>query len=89
MELQNLMEHEVKYALEHVLNTGIKINCQCEKCKLDIIAICLNSLPPKYIVTKKGLLYSKLNILNQQFNTDILTSLTKAIDKVSKNPRHK
>ena len=89
MELHNLMEHEVKYAFDHLLSTGTKINCQCEQCKLDIIALSLNSLPPKYIVTERGHLYSKLSVFSQQFNTDVLTALTKAIEKVNKNPRHK
>jgi len=88
MELYNLMEYEIKYALEHLIKTGAEINCQCDKCKLDIMAICLNMMPPKYMVTEKGLLYSRLSMFNQQFNADILTCLAKAIDKVNKNPQH-
>ena len=90
MELYNLMEFEVKHTLNHVIKTAsININCQCDSCKLDIMAIALNLLPPKYIVTDKGLLYSKVSNMNQQFNADIIASLTKSIDIVNKNPRHK
>lgn len=87
MELHNLMEHEVKYSLDYILETST-VNCKCDQCKLDIMAIALNSLPPKYIVTEQGLLYSKIAILSQQFNTDIVTSLIKAINIVNNNPRH-
>lgn len=88
MELHNLMEIEVRHNLNHIIKTTSSIDCQCEQCKLDIIAIALNSLPPKYIVTEKGLLYSRVANLNQQFDTDIIASLTKAINLVNKNPRH-
>lgn len=90
MELHNLMEIEVKHTLNHLIKTAAdSINCQCDLCKLDIVAITLNSLPPKYIVTDKGLLYSKVANMNHQFGADIIASLTQAIDIVNKNPRHK
>lgn len=87
MELHNLMENEVHFTLEKVLN---KFNeyCHCDKCKLDISAIALNSLDPKYVVTDEGYAYSKANNLNNQFNADVLTAVTKAIEIVGKNPRH-
>ena len=88
MELHNLMEHEVKHNLKLILQTSNDIKCQCEQCKLDIMAIALNSLSPKYIVTEKGLLYSKLATLNQQFNTDVVSALAKAINIVNDKPRH-
>ena len=88
MELHNLMEHEVRYTLNHILTTDNDIKCQCDQCKLDIMAVALNSLSPKYIVTEKGLLYSRLAIMNQQFNTDVVTALAKAINMVNNSPRH-
>ena len=88
MELHNLMEHEVKHTLSHILKTTNDIKCQCDQCKLDITAIALNSLSPKYIVTEKGLLYSRLVVMNQQFNTDVVTALAKAINLVNNSPRH-
>lgn len=88
MELHNLMEHEVKYTLNHILETNDNINCRCDHCQLDIMAVALNSLSPKYIVTEKGLLYSRIAIMNQQFNTDVVTSLAKAINMVNNKPRH-
>ncbi|NSW90966.1 MAG: late competence development ComFB family protein [Firmicutes bacterium] len=62
--------------------------CSCDKCMLDIAALALNELPPKYVVTEKGELYSKVNILRQQFEVDILTAITKAAEKVKEHPRH-
>ena len=52
------------------------------------MAIALNSLPPKYIVTEKGLLYSRISNFNQQFNADVVAAIAKGIKVVNENPRH-
>ena len=62
--------------------------CTCDKCLLDIAAIALNDLPPKYIVTEKGELYSKIDTLRQQFEVDVIAAITKAAVLVKRNPRH-
>jgi competence protein ComFB len=62
--------------------------CSCKKCKYDITAIALNSLPSKYVVTKRGHLYTKLEALQNQFDVDIIAAITKAAVIVSRNPRH-
>jgi competence protein ComFB len=63
-------------------------SCTCEKCRYDITAIALNSLPSKYVVTKRGELYTKLDALQQQFDVDIIAAITKAAVIVNRNPRH-
>lgn len=63
--------------------------CTCEKCKLDIVAISLNNLPPQYVVTEKGELYKRVNNMNIQFEIDITREVIKSIEKVNKKPRHK
>lgn len=88
MELRNLVKDEVLYALDSILK-DIDGVCKCDQCKLDIAAIALNNLKPKYVVTEKGYVYSKINSLKPQFNTDIVTEITKAINIVKNNPRHK
>ncbi len=84
--LKNYMEEVVFSQLQEVLED---INaCTCEKCTLDIAAIALNDLPPKYFVTEKGELYSKVNSLRQQFEVDILAAIIKAAVIVKRKPRH-
>ena len=87
MELYNLMEDEVLNAIDKILKE-VDIKCKCEKCRLDIAAIALNNLSPKYIVTEKGYLFAKVNNMNYQFNTDVIAAVTKAIEIVGKNPQH-
>ena len=62
--------------------------CQCEICRMDVMAIMLNNLAPKYIVTDKGALYAQLKDFDPQNKIDYMTAMTLAIKSVKKSPRH-
>jgi competence protein ComFB len=62
--------------------------CTCDNCLHDILAISLNRLPAKYVVTKKGELYTKINNIQAQFEVDIIAAIAQASAIVSRNPRH-
>ncbi len=47
-----------------------------------------NNLKPNYVVTDKGEVYTKINNMNYQFNTDIVAEITKAIQMVRDKPQH-
>ena len=87
-ELINYMEKLVFNKLDD-LHKSKKNFCNCEQCRLDIAAIALNELSPRYIVTDRGKLYTKIDMLETQFSVNILMELTKGIDIVAKHPRHK
>lgn len=87
MELRNLMEDEVIYTINRLLKDKKNI-CTCDKCKLDIAAIVLNNLKPKYVVTDKGELYGKVNTLDIQFDADLIKEIVKAVKIVGAEPRH-
>ncbi|TCU72792.1 late competence development ComFB family protein [Tissierella praeacuta] len=87
MKLHNLIEDEVFNAIDSIKNE-VQVKCLCEKCKLDIAAIALNNLNPKYIVTEEGYVYAKANSMNYQFNTDVIAAVTEAMKIVGKNPKH-
>lgn len=87
MKLTNYMEDAVDHMLPSVLDAYPDI-CTCEHCLLDIKAIALNHLHPHYVVTEKGKLYSQLEEMKIQFETDIIKALIDAIAIVSENPRH-
>lgn len=87
-ELKNLVEEEVHNTIKLVMKTMEEDICDCDRCTLDIMAIALNSLKPKYVVTEKGQLYSKLDLLSYQTNADTLAAVTKAIEIVRKNHHH-
>ena len=82
--MKNYMEEIVLSALDDILKD---INmCKCDKCKLDIAAKALNDLPPQYVVTQKGEMYSKVNNLRIQFEVDVISAITKAAILVKRNP---
>ena len=84
--LKNHMEEVVFNQMKSVLQ-DIKM-CDCEKCQLDIAAIALNELPPKYVVTEKGVLFSKIDSLQQQFEIGVTAAIIRAALLVRKSPWH-
>lgn len=63
--------------------------CTCPRCRDDVIALALNRVPPKYVVTDKGGLYVKAAyLLHNQQVTDLTTALTLSAQAVGKAPRH-
>jgi competence protein ComFB len=86
--LVNFMEEAVKRCLDELLKDPAYLSLRVdEKTKMDIIAYTLNHLPPRYVVTERGHLYTKVNELKQQFQTDIIVELSKAIEYIKANPR--
>lgn len=84
--IKNYMEDIVEMFLDNIIK-DMDV-CKCDQCRADIIAIVLNQLPTKYVVTKEGETYSKTNILIQQFEIDVISAIAKATELVKKNPRH-
>ena len=62
--------------------------CDCQRCRLDVMAFVLNKIPPKYVVTLKGNIYAKLALLQSQFDVDLITHITRAAVMIQENPRH-
>lgn len=87
LKLHNLIEEEVVITVNKLMDNADHM-CNCNKCRLDVAAIALNNLKPKYVVTSEGDLYGRINNMTQQFNTDILSAVTKAMKIVSNNPKH-
>jgi len=85
-ELRNYTEEAVRAYLEKWYpDSG---GCQCEGCRLDVMAIMLNSLKPKYVVTDTGALYAQMDDFSLQNRIDFMSEMTAAISVVSSRPRH-
>ncbi len=88
MQIVNFMEETVRRSLDEMLMEPNYRDLQLdEKAKLDVLAYALNHLPPKYVVTERGHLFTRVEEMRQQFRTDILVELSKAIEKVRSNPQ--
>jgi len=54
----------------------------------DILALALNHLPQKYVTTGGGRIYAEMiNNFKVQYQTDVLTALTRAAIAVKSRPR--
>ena len=87
MKIHNYMEEAVKDVLESILSERDDV-CKCDICRSDMMAWALNRLPPKYVSTQKGRVYTKLDEIGIQFKTDIIREVAKAVEYVKNNPRH-
>ncbi|MBA5849972.1 late competence development ComFB family protein [Clostridium sp. cel8] len=85
--IKNYMETVIDTLLPEILKNYDNI-CKCPICLNDMKALVLNRIPPKYFSTEKGLLYSKSNMISEEFRTNIIKEIALAIDTVSKNPSH-
>ena len=88
--LENLQEDSVLSALQRLLRAEARIQknlCTCPKCLVDMAAIALNSLPPKYVADR----YNKFPerdhdaVANQ---VKVEQAVQMAINMVSRRPHH-
>lgn len=86
-KLHNYME-DVTAEIYSTMAKHIEGMCKCSKCNLDVLAIALNNLPARYVVTEKGRVYAKIVELELQFKTDVVRELTKAVGVVKTSPQH-
>ncbi|QSX06337.1 late competence development ComFB family protein [Sedimentibacter sp. zth1] len=88
--IKNYMEVMVAEILTDLLNNNkaYKDICKCEVCIDDMMAKALNNITPFYITSKKGKIYGEYFIKEKQNIAHLITEVVKAIDCVSKNPRH-
>jgi competence protein ComFB len=87
MELRNSLESVVAGIVE-ALTQGRKDVCRCERCNLDMQAYALNHLPPRYIVSERGITHAEMNILKDaQFNADVVRTVSEAVAAIASRPR--
>jgi competence protein ComFB len=86
-KLHNYMEDVVSNLFDD-MSDSVGDVCKCSKCRLDILAIALNNLPSRYVVTERGRVYAKLDQVEIQFKADVARELTKAVAVVKTRPQH-
>lgn len=89
MIIHNLMEDIVQETLEDILKDRKDV-CQCQQCKMDMICFALNKIPPKYVVSARGIIYTENRKISESQNyIDVYSIVMEAINTVSKTKRHK
>ena len=84
--LANVMEEVVLMEAPKVMNSFDM--CLCEKCVFDVVALSLNLLPARYVVTERGTLLAKVIAYKDQYRVDVYAGLAQACNTVRKSPRH-
>jgi len=84
--LRNYTEEAVKLYMDRWFEQAEC--CHCDVCRMDVMAIMLNNLKPKYIVTDTGALYAQLDDFDPQYKIDFMTVMSQAAKLVSNRPRH-
>ena len=76
MNVHNLMEEVVTKAVNNLYDRvkGENVSwltCDCENCRLDTISYVLNRLPPKYVVSGRGVTHNAEYLASPQLQADI------------------
>jgi len=84
--LVNKMENAVKQMAEQMMSgSGV---CSFSRCLLDVLALALNTLPPKYVVTNIGNAVTNVDLDSSQWKANVTMAICNAINVVKDRPRH-
>ena len=64
MDIHNLMEDKVKFTVNDFCETSSFDSdkyCGCPQCRLDVVCYVLNNLPPKYVVSSRGIVHHEID----------------------------
>jgi competence protein ComFB len=87
LRLHNYMQDILLEKLPHTMK--VLRSCQCERCRLDILAIAMNSLPTAYAVTaEEEDSLERIKKLRRDYEVMVTATLIKAIQQVKNEPRH-
>jgi competence protein ComFB len=62
--------------------------CRCSECVVDIAAVALNAVKPLYRVSLLGTMYASQAMNEASYAKSVRDEVSKAIEKVRKNPAH-
>lgn len=65
-----------------------KSGCQCDQCREDVVALTLNHMPPQYVVSREGELYTKMKHVDVRSEFEITKQIAVAMNIITASPRH-
>ena len=92
MNVHNLMEdlviQNVNSMYEQVKGVNAAwLSCDCENCRLDTVSYVLNRIPPKYIVSGRGVTHASETLNNKQLMADVNALILEGMRTVSSTKR--
>lgn len=98
MKVEKEKTVEKEYVFLNVMETLVRervdlymdqfATCHCSRCKADIIALALTSLPSKYVVVSRNAATPLMNFYSQRYAGAITVEITKACTRVKEHPHH-
>ena len=95
MNVHNLMEDIVNKAVNNLYDrvkaeNTTWLTCDCENCRLDTVSYVLNRLPPKYVVSGRGVTHNVEYLASSQLQADVDSLSLEGMRTVSatKRPFH-
>src|SRR5574344_137337 len=95
LQVHNLMEEQVFARVNELYDQVKKMNpswltCDCENCRIDTMNFVLNRIPPKYVVSGRGVTHNAPLLSDTQLKADIDALAIEGIRLVSaaKRPYH-
>lgn len=83
---RNVMEILVEEKVEEMWKG--KSGCRCNECREDVIALTLNHMPPQYVVSHEGELYTKMKHVDARSLFEITKQIAVAMNIITSSPRH-
>ena len=84
--LVNIVEDFVRRKVKEAMKEAQM--CQCTLCELNVCAIALNALPPRYVTTQKGHLLAQVSLMNPDYQQEVSIQISNALTIVNDNLRH-
>jgi len=95
LEVHNIMEEQVIARVNELYDQVKEMNpawltCDCDNCRVDTINFVLNRIPPKYVVSGRGVTHNTALLADTQLKADIDALAIEGIRLVSaaKRPYH-
>lgn len=87
LKLYNALETVIREILEDRIDS-FDLECKCNRCQLDVLALALNRTLPKYVVKDVGVPYIKAQYMSDQERVNIIRILTEVVQIVNKQRHH-
>lgn len=87
--LVNVTEEIVRGLVNFLLyGNDYQTFCHCEQCKMDVMAIALNALPPRYVTSPqwRDVVFNEMN--TSESLEEINKQIIRAIHIVGRKPKH-
>ena len=84
-----IINHNEKYVVQKLqeFQESGRLTCACRECSMDVLALALNMLPPRYTVSIMQK-YHQTPDEQRAFDAEVSAAVDRAVKKVQAHPHH-